>query len=146
MEAELAGLASSAATAVVGLMLSEAWEQGRSRLARFLGRGGGEAAVAEVEEELRSSQRELVAARDSGDEEEAGDIQLAWRQRMRRALREDPEAAEELRRLLAELEAETGKGTGVTVTNTISGGVQHGPVIQGQSFHGSITFQGPDPR
>jgi hypothetical protein len=32
-----------------------------------------------------------------------------------------------------------------SVRNTISGGVQHGPVIQGRDFHGPISFGGPPP-
>ena len=50
MEAELAALAASGATTLVGLMVSESWERAKSGLARFFGRGApGEAAEAELQ-------------------------------------------------------------------------------------------------
>jgi hypothetical protein len=136
VEAELAGLASSGAATLVGLMVSDAWAQARDRLAGFFGRGGDVVASAE---ELGLSQEELVAARAVGDEEAEADIQAAWRSRLRRALLADPGAADELRSLLEELAPAAGDGSVVVVRNSITGGVQHGPVIQGQNFSG-LTF------
>ncbi|WKX72207.1 hypothetical protein [Streptomyces sp. XD-27] len=138
MEAEVAALAASGATTLVGLMVSDAWAQGRERLVRFFGRGDGEDSA---EEELRASREELVAACEAGDEEAAADIEAGWRQRLRRVLRADPEAAAELRSLLAELDPEPERQSTASVHNSISGGVQHGPVFQGHSFSG-ITFHG----
>lgn len=100
MEAELAALAASGATSLVGLMVSDAWAQTRVRVARFLARGeetGG------VDEELEASREELIAARDGDEPDVAADIEDEWRLRMRRALRADPAAAQELRLLLDEL-------------------------------------------
>lgn len=136
MEAELAALAASGATTLVGLMVSETWTQARDRLAQFFSRGRDDDAV---DEELRLSQEELAAARASEDDLAAADIEAGWRMRLRRALQTNPEAAEELRLLLAELEAEAGGKPTVTVHNSISGGVQNGPVFQGQHFSG-LTF------
>ncbi|MEW1720277.1 hypothetical protein [Streptomyces sp. NPDC093109] len=133
MEAELAALAASGATTLVGLMVSETWTQARHRLARFFSRGRDDDAV---DEELRLSQEELLAARASEDDLAAADIEAGWRLRLRRALRANPEAAEELRLLLAQLEVEAGGKPTVTVQNRISGGVQNGPVLQGQNFYG----------
>ncbi|WP_069812673.1 hypothetical protein [Streptomyces sp. TP-A0874] len=136
MDAELTALAASGATTLVGLMVSEGWTQARDRLARFFARGG-EAGAAE--EELRLSREELVAARESEDESAASDIEAGWRTRLRRVLQADPEAAEELRSLLAEMSAGAEEPSSVAVHNTISGGVQNGPVFQGQHFSG-LTF------
>lgn len=139
MEAELVALAASGATTLVGLMVSETWTQARDRVARFFARGGD--GTTPVEEELRLSQQELMAARASQDELAASDIEAGWRTRLRRALQADPEAAEELRLLLAELGPESGNDPSVSVHNSITGGVQHGPVIQGQYFSG-LNFGG----
>ncbi|MEV0265016.1 hypothetical protein AB0I49_27255 [Streptomyces sp. NPDC050617] len=136
MEAELAALAASGATTVVGLMASDAWAQAKQRLARFFARGGDESSV---DDELELSRDELTAARDEADQETAGDVEAGWRLRLRRVLQADPAAADELRALLAELDpAADGRGTG-SVTNTVSGGVQHGPVVQGRDFS-NLTF------
>ncbi|MEH6373333.1 hypothetical protein V7793_03070 [Streptomyces sp. KLMMK] len=136
MEAELAALAASGATTLVGLMVSETWSQARERVVRFLARGG---AGGPVDEELRLSEEELVAARESDDEPAVTDIEAEWRMRLRRALQADPGAAEELRLLLAELAPGVESDTSITVRNSISGGVQNGPVFQGQQFS-SLTF------
>ncbi|WP_431042600.1 hypothetical protein ACQUSR_12195 [Streptomyces sp. P1-3] len=136
MEAEVAALAASGATTLVGLMVSDAWTQGRQRLVRFFARGGGEDAA---EEELRASREELVAACEAGDEDAAADIEAGWRQRLRRVLRADPEAAAELRLLLAELDPESERQQTATVHNSVSGVVRNGSVIQGHRISG-ITF------
>ncbi|MFF2652706.1 hypothetical protein [Streptomyces sp. NPDC058045] len=136
MEAELAALAASGATTLVGLMVSETWTQARDRVARFFARGGEDGSA---EEELRLSRRELMDAQAARDELAGADIEAAWRTRLRRVLLADPRAAEELRSLLAELDPDAQHGPAVSVHNTISGGVQHGPVVQGQNFTG-LTF------
>lgn len=135
MEAELTALAASGATTLVGLMVSESWTQARDRLVRFFARGGDDASA---EDELRLSRQELTAARESGDEGAEADIEAGWRTRLRRALQADPAAADELRDLLAELSPEARGEPTVTVHNTVSGGVQYGPVLQGQNFSGVI--------
>ncbi|WP_069760458.1 hypothetical protein [Streptomyces sp. LUP47B] len=138
MEAELAALATSGATTLIGLMVSDTWTQARDRLVRIFARAGDEDAA---EEELRASQRELMAARNAADDAVVADIEAGWRIRLRRALEADPDAAEELRSMLAELSPAAGEAVSQTVRNSISGGVQHGPVLQGQSFSG-LTFNG----
>jgi hypothetical protein len=141
MEADLAGLAASGATTLVGLMVSDAWTQTRERLARFVARGADGSAAAG---ELAESQAELLSARESGDAGAADDVEAEWRTRLRRLLRSDPAAADELRSLLAELGPLATGGPVVVVHNTISGGVQHGPVVQGQNFSG-LTFHASAP-
>ncbi|MGW7578204.1 hypothetical protein [Streptomyces sp. NPDC054765] len=138
MEAELATLAATGATTLVGLMVSEAWTQARGRVVRFFARGDD---TALPDEQLAASREELIAARDAGDADAAADVEEEWRLRLRRTLRADPVAAEELRLLLEEL-APQAVPPAVTVHNTISGGTQNGPVIQGQHFS-SLTFHSP---
>ncbi|MFG3531243.1 hypothetical protein ACGF8B_31575 [Streptomyces sp. NPDC047917] len=139
MEAELAALAASGATVLVGHMVSDAWAQTRERMARFLARGGD---TDGVDEELDASREELVAARDGEDPDVAADIEDEWRLRMRRALRADPAAAQELRVLLAEIAPRPEGGSTVTINNNFSGDSQNSQVIQGQSVSGGLTFHG----
>ncbi|MFE9646444.1 hypothetical protein ACFYO0_20515 [Streptomyces sp. NPDC006365] len=131
MDAELTALAAAGATALVQQMVTDGWGNVRDRVAAFFSRGSNEEVV---EGELEESRAELVAARDTEDEDAAADVQASWRSRLRRTLREDPAAAAELRALLDELAPESAarqhSGTVHNTHNTISGGVHHGMVIQ----------------
>ncbi|MFD5698896.1 hypothetical protein [Streptomyces lasiicapitis] len=134
MDAELTALAAAGATALVQSMVGDGWAQARDRAVGFFTRrratGNDEDTVA-VAGELDEARDDLVAARDAEDEDAAADVQAEWRNRMRRALRADPAAADELRLLLRELAPdEAGEGRGGSVHNSITGGVQHGNVIQ----------------
>ncbi|MEV1049487.1 hypothetical protein [Streptomyces sp. NPDC049916] len=131
MEAELMTLAASGATTVVGLMATEAWTQVRGRVARFLSRGENPEAA---DVQLEVSRAELAAARADADEVTAADIEAEWRTRLRRALHADPEAAGELRALLDELAPVRSPAPSVSVTNTVSGGTFHAPVLQAQNI------------
>ncbi|MFJ2161598.1 hypothetical protein [Streptomyces sp. NPDC087856] len=82
-----------------------------------------------------------MAAHAERDELAGADIEATWRSRLRRVLLADPEAAEELRLLLAELDPDAQSEPSASVHNSISGGVQNGPVFQGQHFSG-LTFGG----
>ncbi|MPY62423.1 hypothetical protein [Streptomyces spongiae] len=137
MEAELTSLAVAGATALVTQMVTDGWEHARDRVVAFFTRGrDGEDEV--VEGELEESRAELVAARAADDEETAADVQEEWRIRLRRVLRTDPSAAAELQALLDELKHPVDQPKGA-VHNTISGGVQHGVVIQAHTT-GDLTI------
>ncbi|MDT9681439.1 hypothetical protein RND61_05035 [Streptomyces sp. TRM76323] len=130
MEAELVALASAGAAALVQQMVGEAWEQARGRVTAFLARRSGQDAAV-IGEELDEARGELVEAERSGDEEARTEALAEWRGRMRRALRNDPEGAAELRAWLDELEDASAAPRQVVRThNTISGGTQNGTVIQ----------------
>ncbi|WP_274557148.1 hypothetical protein [Streptomyces spiramyceticus] len=142
MEAELMALAAAGATALVQQMATDSWSSARGRVAAFLSRRARDGAAADeetVEGELEVSRGELAEARDAGDEQVAADVESEWRTRLRRTLAADPAAAAELRSLLDELaEGAAGVREG-DVHNTISGGVQYGPVVQARSV-GSLNF------
>jgi hypothetical protein len=121
MDAELVSLASTGATTLVGLMVTDGWAQVRSRVAALFGRGG--------EAELDQSRQELLAARDEDDADLAADVESHLRTRLRRALQADPELAGRLRELLDELSPRQEASGGLTVHNTINGGSYEGPVI-----------------
>ncbi|WP_030802643.1 hypothetical protein [Streptomyces sp. NRRL F-2799] len=142
MEAELATLVTSGATTVVGLMVTDAWQQARQGLVRLFSRGDRASAVGGELDELRD---ELVAAAGSPDEATlADDIAATVRLRLRGLLRQDAAAAGELRLLVEELAPLLDNGAGGnTVHNTINGGTMYAPVIMGYSVSNPM-FNGSD--
>ena len=149
LDAELLTLAGSGASTLVGLMVSDGWAAARRRIARLLARDGN---VALAEAELQRSRDEVAAARAEGDEQAESESVEEWTPRLRRFLRDDPAAGRRLLALLEELRGEAGAEPAGTVHNVISGGVQHGPVVQGRDFSGGLSFtttpapeQGPEP-
>ncbi|MFG2140532.1 hypothetical protein [Streptomyces sp. NPDC048650] len=130
MEPELTALATAGATALVQQMTTEAWATVRRRMASFLARRRGTADEEVLEGELEGSRADVVTAQEEDDAEGVTGVTLAWRLRLRRLLSEDPQAAAELRALLDELQPPGGPAHAPSVTNSITGGVQHGTVIQ----------------
>lgn len=144
MEAELATLAAAGATALVQRMVGDGWERARGLLARVVARrrgsadpetAGADEAVREIEGELDAAREQLLAARDTGDEQTVADVQTEWRIRLGRTLRADPTLAAELRAVLDELTASDPQDRATTTYtyNTMSGG-SHGTVIQAGSI------------
>lgn len=134
MEAELVALATAGATTLVQQLVGEGWESARTRVAEFFARRFG-ADEESVGAELEAVREELLSADDTEDgqaaEEARADVLAEWRARMRRGLRADPAAADELREILAELAANDTAGQARSeVSNTISGVVRHSTVIQ----------------
>jgi hypothetical protein len=138
---ELTELAVAGATALVTQMVTDGWGQVRDRVVALFtrGRGGEEEAI---QGELESARAELVAAQEAEDAQAVYDVQAEWRSRLRRTLRADPEAAAELRAILQELAPSPGDREQGSVHNTISGGVQHGTVIQAHTI-GDLTIGEP---
>lgn len=133
VEAELAALAASGATTLVGLMVSESWERAKGGLVQFFRRrSSGEAA----EEELQTFTDEVESARAVGDVRTQAEVQARLRRRLEEMFQEDPATAEELAQLLSELAPDASRA----FTNLVSGGVNYGPVFQGSHIHGGITF------
>lgn len=143
MEAELAALAAAGATALVQQMVTDGWGNVRDRVVAFFARGRDEEVV---QGELEESRADLVAARDADDEDAADDVRASWRVRLRRTLRDDPEAAAELRALLDELSPPSAVPSSLTVHNSVSGGVSGGVVVQGGTFSGGQTIGESWPR
>ncbi|KRV47352.1 hypothetical protein AQ490_07775 [Wenjunlia vitaminophila] len=146
MEAELAALAVSGATTLVGSMVTDSWAHVRDRVAAFLGRDR-DGQTEQLAAELEAARGEVTAAQESESASVTEEIQAEWRSRLRRVLRQDPALAQELRALLEEFEppAEGARCAG-SISNSVSGGVQNAPVVQGQDFYGlSINFGGAIP-
>lgn len=138
MEPELMALAAAGATVFVEQMAADSWAQARDRIVSFFSRrDGGEESV--IEGELETSRGELVAAMESGDEQTTLDVEAEWRTRLRRSLLANPAAATELQAMLDELAPDRKNQQVADIHNTISGGVQHGPVVQAGNV-GSLSF------
>lgn len=121
MEAELAALASTAGTTLVTLLATDGWERARDGVAALWRRvrpGRADTVTAELD----ATREDLLAAQASGDGDAVQELETEWRGRVRRLLSEQPEVADELRRLLDEIsppEEAAGAGT-VTVTQHAS--------------------------
>ncbi|MFJ3932237.1 MULTISPECIES: hypothetical protein [unclassified Streptomyces] len=101
MDAQLADLARTAGSAVVTLMATDAWERVRDGVVAVWRRASPGRADG-VQGELEAAREELATARETGDELTEQEIREEWSGRLRRLLREQPDVAEELRRVLAE--------------------------------------------
>jgi uncharacterized protein involved in exopolysaccharide biosynthesis len=109
MEAEIAALASSGATTLVGLMVSDSWAQAKARVVKLFGHRSAEQAEA-ISAELGLAQVELMSAAGRADESTAADLEAEWRSRFRRLLASDPQAVADLKQLLKELSPEGDQG------------------------------------
>ncbi|MGW1838030.1 hypothetical protein [Streptomyces sp. NPDC002067] len=145
MDAELTALATAGATALVQQMATEGWTQVRGRFAAFLARRRGDDEEA-LREELDASRDDLTAAQRDGDEDPAADVIATWRSQLRRLLREDPDAAEELAALEAEWRPAPDAVSVREVHNVMSGTVQQGTVIQAGVISHLHHGNGPSPR
>ncbi|MFD7963019.1 hypothetical protein ACFV5J_19675 [Streptomyces zaomyceticus] len=112
MEAQLVELARTAGVAVVTLMATDAWERTRDGVVALWRRASPSRADG-VEGELEATRDDLLAAREDGDELTEQELREEWAGRLRRLLREQPDVAEELRRILAEADPQD-RSTGPT--------------------------------
>jgi tetratricopeptide (TPR) repeat protein len=136
VEAELTGLAVAGATALIQLIVSETFERAKGGLTRLFRRGTSDEAAAE---ELQAAHEDLTRAQAAGDVATQADVQARLQRRLAGMFREDPAAAEELARLLSELAPDGSR----TFVNLVSGGENHGLVLQGSPVHGDIHFHVP---
>ena len=100
----LAALASTGGTAVVTAMATDSWEGIKARFARLLGRGDAKETEA-VSARLEQSRVALASASGSGLERVRAEHEVAWRTRLEDLLEHDPGAEQELRALVAEVQA-----------------------------------------
>lgn len=130
MEPELLALASSGATTLITLMISDAWTQVKERVAVVLDRTGDEDAVLR---KLESDRTDLVAAIARGDSTRAVAIEAAWRARLLESLESTPTLAGDLQGLTSSDSA---------VYNHISGATRSSVIVQAGRIYAS-TFHAP---
>ncbi|MFF2537196.1 hypothetical protein [Streptomyces cyaneofuscatus] len=125
MDAELVALATSGATTLVGLLVTDGWNQARERFAALLSqtRGSQEAAEAELDH-LRE---ELMRADQSSDDARVADTTTELKMWLRRALENNAELSTELLKLVNEYRAYESTAA---------------VVMRDNNFHGSTAVQG----
>ncbi|GFE26478.1 hypothetical protein WKI65_22375 [Streptomyces sp. MS1.AVA.3] len=130
MDSELAALAASGATTLVSLMVTDSWTHARELVGRFFSRIGADV---DTVADLDSARALLLSAQAANGTQTADDVTFQWRAYLQHLLQAGSATGDDLRDLLASLQrlANTAPGTQrVTVHNDISGGAQHGPIIQ----------------
>jgi hypothetical protein len=125
VDLELSALTSTAATTVVQLLATAAWEQATSAVGGLWRRVHPERAET-VQAELADSRAEVVAARQVGNEQVEQDLVAEWHGRLRRLMADDPQLADELRWVVAELgsalaDADSPRSATITVQATTFG-------------------------
>jgi hypothetical protein len=118
VDSELTALTSTAATTVVQLLATAAWEQAMSAVGA-LWRRVHPARAETVQAELADSRTEVLAARQVGDEQLEQDLVGEWQGRLRRLVTTDPQLVDDLRRVVAELRsalADAAAQQGATIT------------------------------
>jgi hypothetical protein len=111
MDPTAISLATTAATTVVQLLATDAWEEAKGAVGTLWRRVHPQRAET-VEAELVDARAEVLAARRAGEPEIEHDLVDEWRARLRRLLAADPAAAEMLRLLLEEVLNPALAGTG----------------------------------
>jgi hypothetical protein len=100
----LTALASTGGTAVVTAMATDSWEGVKARFARLLGRGDAkktDAAAARLEQ----SRAVVVGSPGPGLERVWAEQEVAWRTRLEDLLENSPGAEQELRTVVADVQA-----------------------------------------
>jgi hypothetical protein len=136
---EIEALAALAGNTIVAVVVTDAFEGVRAKVARIFGRGRSDE---RIKRRLDQTRRQLADAAPE-ERERAQETQARqWQTRIADLLADHPEAAGELQALLAELRSALPPAGG-NVNNTITGTVHNGPVLMGRDF-GSVTIGGRD--
>ena len=125
-----AELAAAGGTALVTAMVTDGWESFKARFARLLGRGNAEETEA-VAVQLDETQAMLVARVGAALERARAEQQLAWRIRLGDALERQPGAENELRPLIAEIQA-FAQAPSVSIEQNVTGFDHAQQAVQGQ--------------
>lgn len=137
---DVTALASLAANTVVATAVTDTFEGVRDRVARLFGHGKPDPAT---ERRLEKTRAELSAVTGTDTARVEAVQQVQWRVRFMDLCETYPEAVAALSQLMAELEEQL--PTRGNVTNVITGGVQHGPVLMGRDFTGVTVLPNEGP-
>ncbi|MEV0870657.1 MULTISPECIES: hypothetical protein [Streptomyces] len=126
MDAEVALLAHSAGSTLVALMATDAWQHMRDGITRLWRRTQPERADT-VAAELEAGREDVLTATAADDQQTLDELRLQWQGAVRRLLVARPDAIQELRALLDQLDPEGSTMRRITQHATASG---HGRVYQ----------------
>jgi hypothetical protein len=135
----LTALASTGGSALVTAMVTDGWEGVKARCARLLGRGDAKQAEAAAG---RLEQSRAVLVRLSGPplEQARAEQEVVWRTRLGDLLEQDPSAEQELRTLVAEVQAQV-VGSAGRVEQHAAAFDQAQQAVQGHGVQ-NVTFGG----
>jgi hypothetical protein len=141
----LAALASTGSSALVTAMVTDGWEDVKSRFARLLGRGRP-ADTQAVAAQLDQSHAELASLAGPGLERAQAEQEIAWRTRFGDFLARHPAAEQELRDLVTATQAHINGSVGRVQQFAVA----HDQAQQAVQGHGvqNVTFggqRGPGP-
>lgn len=134
---DIDALAALAANTIVATAVTDAFEGLRAKVARVFGCGEPGPGI---RRRLDATRQRLAAVTREEQERERAAQARQWETRFADLLADFPEAAGELRALLAQSGAPDAGGN---VTNAISGAILGGPVLMGRDF-GDVTVGRPD--
>ncbi|GAA3140361.1 hypothetical protein [Streptomyces echinatus] len=145
MDAELAAMAASGATTLVSLMVTDSWAHARALMGRFLTRAGADTTAITSLDDARTR---LLLAGTAADERATSGIAAEWQSHLCRLVEAGALTGEDLSGLEAALRrlVATAAGRPATVHNTVSGGTQHGPIVQAGTVTGLAFTPDPSPR
>jgi phage-related minor tail protein len=145
MDAELAAMAASGATTLVSLMVTDSWAHARALMGRFLARAGADTTAITGLDDARTR---LLLTGTGADEHTTSGIAAEWQTHLCRLVESGALTGEDLNALGASLRrlAAAAAGRPATVHNTVSGGTQHGPIIQAGTVAGLALPPDPSPR
>jgi hypothetical protein len=135
----LAALASAGGTALVTAMVTDGWERVKARFARLLGRG--DVKQAEVAAGQLEQSRAVLTGLSGPDLDRArAEQEIIWRTRLGDLLEQDPAAEQELRPLVAEVQAQVISSAG-RVEQHAAAFDQAQQAVQGHGVQ-NVTFGG----
>lgn len=133
MDPEITTLAGTAASTLVTLLTTDGWERVKAQFSSLWGHSQPERTEA-IAWELEAARDDLTTAEGTGETDTEAELRVEWRGRFRRLLSAHPEAAEELRMLLAELAPEAPAIPSVTQRATASGNARVYQAGRDQNF------------
>ncbi|MFE9284796.1 hypothetical protein ACF1HU_00405 [Streptomyces olivaceus] len=135
MDAELAALAASGATTLVSLMVTDSWAHARALMGRFLARSGADTTVIAGLDDARTR---LFLTSTTANEHATSGIAAEWQTHLCRLVETGAFTSEDLSALGTSLRrlAAAAVDRPATVHNSVSGGTQHGPIVQAGTVTG----------
>ncbi len=139
----LAALAGAGGTALVGAMATDAWQSTRSGVARLFGRGGT-ARQAAIETQLDSNTTLVAQAEDPDEARQT--LAGLWRLELTELLRWHPDAEDELRALITQIQDALPAAQQTWVQTNIARDQATQHIVQRGNLHVHPGSTEPEPR